>query len=115
MVVRDYLSGEICSVYWIYKPEGVEIKLFSEFQYDDKIELEIIIPKVESNIFFSEDYRIKEEIENIIQKSKIWDSEILSRRWLLFLELKCNSLSMLENEDRTFVLTKYWLFVTQKV
>lgn len=84
MVVRDYLSGEICSVYWIYKPEGVEIKLFSEFQYDDKIELEIIIPKVESNIFFSEDYRIKEEIENIIQKSKIWDSEILSRRWLLF-------------------------------
>lgn len=29
----------------MYKPEGVEITLFSEFQYDDKIELEIIIQK----------------------------------------------------------------------
>ena len=36
----------------------------------DEIELEIIIPKLESNIFFSGDYRTKEEIENAIQESK---------------------------------------------
>lgn len=53
-----------------YNPEGVEITIFSQFNYDDEIELEIIIPKLESNIFFSGDYRTKEEIENAIQESK---------------------------------------------
>ena len=53
-----------------YKPEGVDITLFSVFNYDDERELEIIIPKLESNIFFSGDYRAKEEIENTIQESK---------------------------------------------
>lgn len=47
----------------IYKPEGVEITLFSNFQYDDECSLEIIIPKLESNIVFSGDYRTKEEID----------------------------------------------------
>ena len=51
----------------IYKPEGVEITLFSDFNYDDEREVEIIIPKLESNIFFSGDYRTKKEIENTIQ------------------------------------------------
>lgn len=37
----------------VYKPEGVEITLFLEF-----------------NIFFSGDYRTKEEIENVIQETK---------------------------------------------
>lgn len=54
----------------VYKPEGVEITLFSEFNYDDEGEIEIIIPKLESNIFFSGDYRTKEEIENVIQENK---------------------------------------------
>lgn len=54
----------------IYKPEGVEITLFSEFNYDDEGEVEIIIPKLESNIFFSGDSRTKKEIENTIQESK---------------------------------------------
>ena len=53
-----------------YNPEGVEITIFSQFNYDDEIELEIIIPKLESIIFFSGDYRTKEEIENAIQESK---------------------------------------------
>ena len=54
----------------IYKPEGVEITLFSDFNYDDEGEVEIIIPKLESNIFFSGDYRTKKEIENTIQENK---------------------------------------------
>ena len=54
----------------VYKPEGVEITLFSEFNYDDEGEIEIIIPKLGSNIFFSGDYRTKEEIENVIQENK---------------------------------------------
>lgn len=53
----------------VYKPEGVEITLFSEYNYDDEGEVEIIIPKLESNIFFSGDYRTKEEIEYVIQKN----------------------------------------------
>ena len=54
----------------IYKPKGVEITLFSDFNDDDEGEGEIIIPKLESNIFFSGDYRTKKEIENTIQESK---------------------------------------------
>ena len=45
-----------------YEPEGVEITLFSNFKYEDECEIEIIIPKLESNIWFSGDYRTKEEI-----------------------------------------------------
>lgn len=52
-----------------YKPEGVEITLFSDFDYNDERDLEITIPKLESNIFFSGDYRTKEEIEHTISEN----------------------------------------------
>lgn len=55
----------------VYKQEGVEITLFSEFNYDDKGEVDIIIPKLESNIFFSGDYRTKEEFEYVIRENKM--------------------------------------------
>ena len=45
-----------------YRPEGVEITLFSNYKYEDECEMEIIIPKLESNIWFSGDYRTKGEI-----------------------------------------------------
>ena len=45
-----------------YKPEGVEITSFSEWDYDDESDVEIIIPKLECNTIFSGDYRTKEEI-----------------------------------------------------
>jgi hypothetical protein len=45
-----------------YKPEGVEITSFSNFKYEDECDIKIIIPRLESNIWFSGDYRTKEEI-----------------------------------------------------
>lgn len=57
-----------------YKPEGVEITMFSDFDYDEEGELEIIIPKLESNIFFSGDYRTKAEIENAIRLPEVKDN-----------------------------------------
>ena len=50
-----------------FKPEGVEITLFSEFEYDDLVEMEVIIPKLENNIFFPGDYRTKDEILNCMR------------------------------------------------
>lgn len=49
-----------------YKPEGVEITSFSEWNYDDECDVEIIIPKLECNTIFSGDYRTKEDIEKTI-------------------------------------------------
>ena len=43
-------------------PEGVEITMFSEFEYDELVDMEMIIPKLENNIFFPGDYRTKEDI-----------------------------------------------------
>ncbi len=45
-----------------YKPEGVEITAFSEWDYEDETDVKIIIPKLECNTVFSGDYRTKEEI-----------------------------------------------------
>ena len=45
-----------------YKPEGVEITSFSESDYEDEGDVQIIIPKLECNTIFSGDYRTKEEI-----------------------------------------------------
>lgn len=45
-----------------YKPEGVEITKFSEYKYDEECSIDMVIPKLESNIFFSGDYRTKDEI-----------------------------------------------------
>lgn len=49
----------------VYKPEGVEITSFSEWNYEDESDVEIIIPKLECNTMFSGDYRTKEEIAGI--------------------------------------------------
>ena len=51
-----------------FKPEGVEITLFSEFNYEDLVEMELIIPKLENNIFFPGDYRTKDEILNCMKE-----------------------------------------------
>lgn len=48
---------------YIDKPEGVEITSFSEWDYEDESDVEIIIPKLECNTIFFDDYRTKEEIE----------------------------------------------------
>lgn len=45
-----------------YKPEGVEITSFSEWDYGDESDVQIIIPKLECNTIFSGDYRTKGEI-----------------------------------------------------
>ncbi len=45
-----------------YKPEGVEITSFSEWNYEGEEDVEIIIPKLECNTIFSGDYRTKAEI-----------------------------------------------------
>lgn len=52
---------------YIDKPEGhevlgTEITLFSDYEYDSECNIEMVIPKLESNIIFSGDYRTKEEI-----------------------------------------------------
>ena len=44
-------------------PEGVEITTFSNFNYDEECSMDIIIPRLESNIMFSGDYRTKGEIQ----------------------------------------------------
>ena len=51
-----------------YKPDGVEITSFSEWDYDDECDVEIIIPKLECNTIFSGDYRTKEDIERTMNR-----------------------------------------------
>ena len=50
-----------------YKPEGVEITSFSEWDYEDEGDVQIIIPKLECNTMFSGDYRTKEEITGSVE------------------------------------------------
>ena len=45
-----------------YKSEGVELTSFSEWDYEDERDVQIIIPKLECNTIFSGDYRTKVEI-----------------------------------------------------
>lgn len=54
-----------------YKPEGVEITSFSEWDYEDEHDVEIIIPKLECNTMFSGDYRTKEEISGVMDATSI--------------------------------------------
>lgn len=58
-----------------YKPQGVELTLFSNYDYEDKCDAEITIPKLECNIIFSGDYRTKEEILTCMEESKQWEEE----------------------------------------
>ncbi len=58
-----------------YTPRGVELTSFADFNYEDICEVEVIIPKLENNTFFSGDYRTKEEIINCIEKNRLWEEE----------------------------------------
>ncbi len=51
------------------KPEGVEINCFCDYQYEDVVDIKIIIPVLENNILFSGDYRTKDEIINCINET----------------------------------------------
>lgn len=52
------------------KPLGVDITIFSDFKYDEERDIDLIIPKLDSNTIISGDYRTKEEILDDIEKSK---------------------------------------------
>ena len=56
-----------------YKPEGVDLTVFADFGYNEECKAEIIIPKLETNNFFSGDYRSKQEILDCIEASKKWE------------------------------------------
>ncbi len=45
-----------------YKPDGVDITPFSDWNYEDEEDTQIIIPKLECNTMLSGDYRTKIEI-----------------------------------------------------
>ena len=59
----------------IYEPKGVELTSFAEFRYEDKCDVQMSIPKLESNIIFSGDYRTKKEILDCIEDNRIWEEE----------------------------------------
>lgn len=58
-----------------YKPKGVEITSFVDYRYEDVCNVEMSIPKLESNIIFSGDYRTKKEILDCIDENRIWEEE----------------------------------------
>ncbi|NLK74167.1 MAG: hypothetical protein GX288_02620 [Clostridiales bacterium] len=58
-----------------YEPKGVELTSFADFRYEDKCDIEMSIPKLESNIIFSGDYRTKKEILDCIDENRIWEEE----------------------------------------
>lgn len=53
-----------------YIPEGLYITSFIEYDYEEVIGADIIIPKLEVNSNFSGDYRTKSEINNLNKQFK---------------------------------------------
>ena len=58
-----------------YKPQGTDITEFVNCDFDEKRDIDMILPILENNIIFSGDYRTQNEILADIAKNRKWEEE----------------------------------------
>lgn len=57
-----------------YSPQGTEITSFADMGYNDTCDVEIVLPKLENNTWFSGDYRTREEVINCRNENRKLDN-----------------------------------------